>query len=405
MNNDIKSSRPQAKSAPSTPPAPLDNPTTSSASIGSVPVSTVQTTDQKQSGPIHKKSRSTWKKVTYALIAAGLFVALVAGGAAAYYFSMIRPVSQDSRNIKVKIEDNTSIAQIGQLLKGKGLIRDERVFSVYTKMTGMGAKLKAGTYHLSPSESLAQIVEHITKGANDEFMLTFYPGATLRDTTDKDEKKKTDVKTVLKRAGYDEKEIETALSKQYQHPLFQDKPASADLEGYVYGETYKFASEATVEDILKYTFDEYYAQIKKHDLIARFKDRGLNLYQGITLASIIQREVYAQDMKQVAQVFYSRMSIDMPLGSDVTYQYAADKTGVERSVNLDSPYNTRRYGGLPPGPISTPGIDALRAVAEPADGDHLYFLSGDDNITYYGRTEAEHQSNIDNHCKEKCKII
>lgn len=405
MNNDIKSSRPQAKSAPSTPPAPLDNPTTSSASIGSVPVSTVQTTDQKQSGPIHKKSRSTWKKVTYALIAAGLFVALVAGGAAAYYFSMIRPVSQDSRNIKVKIEDNTSIAQIGQLLKGKGLIRDERVFSVYTKMTGMGAKLKAGTYHLSPSESLAQIVEHITKGANDEFMLTFYPGATLRDTTDKDEKKKTDVKTVLKRAGYDEKEIETALSKQYQHPLFQDKPASADLEGYVYGETYKFASEATVEDILKYTFDEYYAQIKKHDLIARFKDRGLNLYQGITLASIIQREVYAQDMKQVAQVFYSRMSIDMPLGSDVTYQYAADKTGVERSVNLDSPYNTRRYGGLPPGPISTPGIDALRAVAEPADGDYLYFLSGDDNITYYGRTEAEHQSNIDNHCKEKCKII
>ena len=95
----------------------------------------------------------------------------------------------------------------------------------------------------------------------------------------------------------------------------------------------------------------------------------------------------------------------MPLGSDVTYQYIADKTGVTRDPNLDSPYNTRRYAGLPPGPIATPGLSALQAVAEPEDSDYLYFLSGDDHVTYYGRTLKEHEANIANHCKVKCQII
>ena len=95
----------------------------------------------------------------------------------------------------------------------------------------------------------------------------------------------------------------------------------------------------------------------------------------------------------------------MPLGSDVTYQYIADKTGVARDPNLDSPYNTRRYAGLPPGPIATPGLGSLRAVATPAVGDYLYFLSGDDNVTYYSHTLAEHEANISAHCKIKCSTL
>lgn len=92
----------------------------------------------------------------------------------------------------------------------------------------------------------------------------------------------------------------------------------------------------------------------------------------------------------------------MPLGSDVTYHYAADKLGVEPSPSLESPYNTRIHKGLPPGPIATPGLSALMAVADPASGDYLYFLSGDDDKTYYAKTEQEHQANIENHCKIKC---
>lgn len=92
----------------------------------------------------------------------------------------------------------------------------------------------------------------------------------------------------------------------------------------------------------------------------------------------------------------------MPLGSDVTYHYAAQILGVPATPTLDSPYNTRIYPGLPPGPIATPGLSALEAVANPASGDYLYFLSGDDGKTYYATTEQEHEANIANYCKIKC---
>ena len=93
------------------------------------------------------------------------------------------------------------------------------------------------------------------------------------------------------------------------------------------------------------------------------------------------------------------------LGSDVTYQYITDKLGVPRDINYDSPYNTRRFAGLPPGPIASPGKDALIAVGAPATSDYLFFLSGDDNVTYFARTVEEHEANIRNHCQQKCQII
>ena len=145
--------------------------------------------------------------------------------------------------------------------------------------------------------------------------------------------------------------------------------------------------------------------LEQNQLQEAFAEQGLSLYEGITLASIIQREAIGGDEPQIAQVFYSRLSIGMELGSDVTYQYIADKTGVARDVNLDSPYNTRRYVGLPPGPIASPGVDALLATANPAEGDYLYFLSGDDDVTYFARTLEEHETNIREHCQQKCQII
>jgi UPF0755 protein len=96
------------------------------------------------------------------------------------------------------------------------------------------------------------------------------------------------------------------------------------------------------------------------------------------------------------------MSQGIQLGSDVTYQYIADKTGIPRDPGIDSPYNTRRFIGLPPGPISSPGLSALKAVGSPASSDYLYFLSGDDDVTYFAKTEAEHEANISAHCKVKC---
>jgi UPF0755 protein len=261
--------------------------------------------------------------------------------------------------------------------------------------------MQAGTYRLSPAESTPQIVEHLVNGLVDEFSITFYPGATLVDNTAA--KDKYDVTTVFKKAGYSEKEISSALAASYASPLFDGRPSGQGIEGYVYGQTYNFSTGVKVPDILNRTFEEFYSVVKDNDLVQKFATHGLNLYQGITLASIVQREASdPTDQKQVAQVFFSRLALDMVLGSDVTYQYIADKTGVPRDPNLDSPYNTRRFGDLPPGPIASPGLSALLAVANPAKGDYLYFLAGDDKKTYFAKTLAEHEANIANHCAKNC---
>jgi len=343
--------------------------------------------------PAPKKGR----KKLLLWIVGGILLLLVAAvaGALLWYKIQLSPVSpKDTSRMRVEITSGSSPSQIGQLLEEKHLIRNVLAFDLYTRLSETRSKLQAGTYSLSPSESTETIVNHLASGKVDNFSITFLPGATLAEN-----------RTVLIKAGYPEAEVDAALNKTYSSPLFQDKPAEADLEGYIYGETYSFDSSATVEQILTKTFDEFYAEIKKSNLIEEFKKQNLNLYQGITLASIIQREVpHATDQKQVAQIFLKRLSMGIPLGSDVTYQYAAKKLGVTPSPSLDSPYNTRKVVGLPPGPIATPGASALEAVASPAAGDYLYFLSGDDDITYYATTDAEHEANIRDHCKIKCSL-
>jgi len=339
-------------------------------------------------------------------------VATIAGFS--WYQQALSPVSanKNAAKISIVIERGSTPAQIADVLAEKKLIRSTFAFKTYTRLSGDINRLQAGLYRLSPSESTQDIVKHLVAGKVDEFTLTFYPGATLTDTVTKNEDKKVDVTTILTRAGYSTKEITAAFSKTYDHPLFAGKPTTANLEGYIYGETYNFSATATVEDILMRTFDEFYAQIKENNLIDEFKKQNLTLYQGIILASIIQREVYAPvgqsepslDQRQVSQIFLKRYREGIVLGSDVTYHYAADKKGVARDNTLDDPYNTRIKVGLPPGPIGAPGLSALLAVADPAAGDFVFFLSGDDDKTYFARTNEEHEQNIKSHCVYKCSL-
>lgn len=347
------------------------------------------------------------KKKRLLVIIASIFAVgfIIVTGTWFWYQMQLAPVnSENNQKVLVKIPEATSTANIAKILHDEGLINSEATFVWYTGRQGVQSQLQPGTYRLSPSESTPQIVDHLVNGSVDTFKITFYPGATLVDTITKEEER-VDVTSVLKEAGYNETEITSALKKQYTHPLFEGKPPTADLEGYVFGETYEFYSGVSVEDILMRTFDEFYKYVEQENLVAAYKERGLSLYEGITLASIVQRESGGDDKAQIAQVFYNRLAINMMLGSDVTYQYIADKEGGVRDPNYDSPYNTRRYTGLPPGPIAVPGVKALTAVATPAGGDYLFFLSGDDHVTYFARTLEEHEANIKNHCQVKCQII
>lgn len=327
---------------------------------------------------------------------AGLLLAAAITFFTAYgwYQTQLAPVTSDTtKHVMVLIKPGMTPSEIGALLEKSGVIRSQLAFGVYAKLSATENKLKAGSYSLQPSLSTPAIVDHIVSGKQDTFTVTFLPGDTLANNR----------KKLIDLGLFSAADIDAALSKTYNRPLFATKPASADLEGYLYGETIEFDSSATVESILGRFFDEYEAVITDNNLVAGFQKQGLSLFEGITLASIVQRETSNPDsQRQVARVFLNRMKIGMNLGSDVTYQYAAKLMGVPPDPKLDSLYNTRIHAGLPPGPIATPGKTALTAVANPASNDYLFFLAGDDNLMHYAKTDAEHQRNIVQYCRIKC---
>lgn len=343
------------------------------------------------------KKPSSWKRWLIMTVL-GLLLLTIIGiiGVYIWYQQNLQAVQSGSDEmVMVAIEPGTGPEGIATLLKDNDLIRSETAFGWYVRLEGKAGLLQAGSYRLGKGEDVPKIVEHLTSGNTDTFDITFLPGATLAEH-----------RKVLIDAGYSEADIDKALNKTYENPIFADKPVAADLEGYIYGETYSFGANTTPEQILTYVFEHFEGIVEQENLVELYKQKGFTLYQGITLASVIQREVATpEDAAQVSQVFQSRLAAGMVLGSDVTYQYIADKEGNPRDVNYPSPYNTRINPGLPPGPISSPGLASLKAVAHPAPGDYLYFLSGDDDRTYFGRTNEEHEQNIREHCQKKCQII
>lgn len=354
-----------------------------------------------------KKPRK--KRIIWVLASLLAILLLALGGAFFWYTSQLAPVDSMNTDKKlVTIESGSTPTGIANQLEEEGLIRNTTVFMWYTRFEGVQNNLQAGSYRLSPSESMQQIVAHLVSGKVDMMNVTLYPGGTLVDTSSTPDEKKYDVTTALKRVGYTESQVAAALAadySDYNDTLFQGRPAGADLEGYVFGETYRVSASATAEDVLRTSFDYFWEIIEENNLVTKFEAQGLTLYEGITLASIVQRESGGDDKETIAQVFYKRLRDGGMLGSDVTYQYIADKEGNPRDTNYDSPYNTRRYTGLPPGPIAAPGLAALLAIGSPASTDYNYFLSGDDDITYFARTFEEHEANIRDHCQMKCQIL
>lgn len=343
-----------------------------------------------------KKQKKTKSKLLVPAIVAGITALACLIGSWYWYSSQLRAVEPGSTNqVQITIPSGVNSAAIADILKKEELIRSTTAFEWYVRINNQSGNLQTGTYRLSKGSDVPDLVDHITKGKVDSFSITFLPGNRLSKH-----------RQGIIDAGFSQQSVDAALSKSYSHPLLASKPDSLDLEGYIYGETYEFPADTTPEKILTRTFDEMYAVVKKENLVQLYKKQGLTLHEGITLASIIQKEVTDKgEMAQAAQVFYLRLADGMPLGSDPTYQYIADKMGQERDLNFDSPYNTRRYAGIPPGPISSPGEGALYAVAHPAKGDFMYFVSGDDDKTYFSRTNEEHEANVRQHCIKKCQIL
>lgn len=234
------------------------------------------------------------------------------------------------------------------------------------------------------------------------FNFTIRPGETIFD-----------IKKNLVAVGYSAEEIDAAFVAEYDFEFLKERPEGASLEGYLYPETHEFYADATVSEVLKKFLEGMATVISENNLTERYLAHGLTLHQGVTLASVVQKESGTPaDQATVAQVFYSRLAYGWRIGSDVTVSYALDVVDPDRliykdnaaALTIDSCYNTRLYAGLPCGPISNPGLSALLAVAEPTDTAYLYFLTGDDGLMYYSYTEAEHNQNIYLHCQTLCNV-
>ena len=321
------------------------------------------------------------------------------------------------RNFEIKTDETIDV--IVQRLYRDGLIRSEFAFKIYLRISNKATKIKAGSHYLRNNLSAEELATQLENGigSSQVFSFTVLPGETIRD-----------VKEKLIKIGYTSEQIESALLKKYTSPVLkglydgtgklenQAQPANVALEGYLYGETYQFYQGETVEHIFETMINQLNSVVALDQIESKLQKRGFTLREGIILASIIQKESHSEDMAGVSMVFQNRLKVGMNLGSDVTATYAADLLNPNRDkadpnnnlrvLETDSLYNTRRHTGLPPGPICSPSLSALLAVASPDEskGPMYYFLTGDDGKMYYSVTGIEHEQKKRDFCQKLCNV-
>jgi UPF0755 protein len=347
-----------------------------------------------------KSKRKSWVR-SFAIV---FLVALLVGiaaivGVRRYYNENLKPVSSTGVLVEVEIPNGYTLPQIADLLKEKQLVRSSQVFQQYVRNNGAAEDIKAGTYELSSSNSVQEIVAIITEGKIASNLVTIPPGTRIDQ-----------VERILRNSGYSVEEAKAALepANYKNHPALVDKPKNASLEGYLYPESFQRTSATSAQEIITLSLDEMQQRLTPERREA-FAKQGLSVHKAITLASILEREVVTQgDRQQAAQVFLKRLNEDIKLQSDATAKYGAVVAGVDDELNYSqtlvygSKYNTYQNAGLPPGPISNVSESSLDAVAKPANTDWLFFVSGDDGKTYFSRTAAEHQALTERYCKKLC---
>jgi len=311
------------------------------------------------------------------------------------YTINLRPVSNSTEQKVITVEPDASVSTISGELKRQGLIRQVWSFERYIRNNGLGTKLQAGTYKFSPSQSATDIAQQIADGKVAVDLVTILPGVRL-----------TQIRDAFVKAKFDPTAVDLALEPtQYaSSPALADKPIGASLEGFLYPDSYQKSASTDPKVIIQLSLNEMSEKLTP-TLRAAYAKEGLSVYQAVTLASIVEQEVSnSSDRAQAAQVFLKRLSINMPLGSDVTAYYGSVAAGQKPSLTYDSPYNTLQHKGLPPGPISNVSQSSLNAVANPSNTDWLYFVAGDDGNTYFSHTIEEHEALTKQYCHKLCNL-
>ncbi len=341
---------------------------------------------------VPKKRSLPWAIVS---VCVAVFAAILIAGVTVrqVYIRNLKPVNASQRTVTITVPRGATLHDITLLLQKQNLIRSSWAFEWYVRSKEVRDNLQAGTYELRPSQSVQEIVDVLTQGRIAKDLFTILPAQRLSQIRDR-----------LVSSGYTATEVDAALQPdQYKgHPALVDKPAGASLEGYLYPESFEKTADTKPTAIIKASLDEMAKKLTP-DVRSAITSQGLPVYQGIILASIVEKEVSKpEDRAIVAQVFYKRLRTGMVLGSDVTVLYGSLVAKGTNDLTYDSPYNTHLHAGLPPGPISNVSQVSLNAVGHPASTDYLYFVSGDDGVTYFSNTLNEHNAAVAAHCKKLC---
>jgi UPF0755 protein len=320
-----------------------------------------------------------------------LVVAAVILGAGGWwiYSQVIDPYrGYSEQEVFVDIPQGSSTGTIGDRLVAAGVVRDARTFQAALWISGRSRSLRAGEYRFDAPMHALDVIDKIARGDVYRRRLTFREGLTI-----------TEMAQVFEERGFGSagEFRQAAENAALIHDL---DPAARDLEGYLFPETYALPRGTTATAVVAQMVDAFKNALTP-EIRSNASAAGLSIRQLVTLASLVEKETgTAAERPLVAAVYANRLKIGMGMQADPTVIYALQKAGrydgnLRRDdLQFDSPYNTYRYAGLPPGPIAAPGKASLEAAAKPADVNYLYFVSKNDGSHVFAATLDEHNKNV-----------
>lgn len=322
-----------------------------------------------------------------------IVILLLFGIVYGWYRFELRAVDASSEElVRVTIPEGTSTKGIGTILAEKNLIRSPSVFSWYARLRD--ATLQAGTFSLQKSMSASEIVEVLTSGKTEQVSVTIPEGYTLKD-----------IDALLAEEGLITEGDAIKCAQTCDFAMFDFLPTATikmaarggKLEGYLYPDTYFVEPENFV---VKFFLERMLGTFRKRvvtELGADIQQSGHSLHEIVTMASLIEEETRTADERPIVSgILWKRLENGVSLGVDAAVRYIVEKpsSAITRAdLDVNSPYNLRKFGGLPPGPIASPSLSSINAALHPAESPYWYYLHGKDGVIRYAITNEEHNAN------------
>ncbi|MEK7499942.1 MAG: endolytic transglycosylase MltG [Patescibacteria group bacterium] len=292
---------------------------------------------------------------------------------------------------EIEIAQGKSAAEIWRTLVDEKYSDRTIPWKYYGRKNNTAAKIQAGTYHVEKGESISAVVKRFATGdvQSKEFSVTFPEGFTLAQIA---------ARYADRTGKTKESFLEEAKASKYadRFSFLKDLPAGGiSLEGYMFPDTYRITPSDTPQDVIIRMLGNFDKKVPEN-LRDEITKQGKTLDEIVNMASILEKEVQTEkDMAMVAGVLWKRIGDGEGLYVDATLEYIVEKNGAltVQDLALDSPYNTRKYRGLPPTPINNPGLTAILAAIRPEASDYYYYLTAKDGTTIFSKTNDEHNRN------------